>query len=126
MTSTLAKQNGTHVYDKPHDILIFKIDDRDYLESLEFDEFVIDMDTEGHLTGLRIFDATRILQLPSDTLGKIRRFTFVAEADHGVITVRLRFTAAGRGGRGTVQHSHNFVREAPDPVDNTATICTVS
>ncbi len=125
MTSPLTAQDGSCVYDKSHDILIFKVDDRVYLESLEFDEFVIDMDTDGYLTGIRIFDATRVLQLPSYTLGKIRRFTFVAEADHGVITVRLKFTAAGRGGRGTVQHSHNFVREAPDVVDSSATICTM-
>ena len=125
MTSTLATQNGTHVYDKPHDILIFKIADRDYQESLDFDDFVIDMDTDGHLTGIRIFDATRVLQLPSYTLQKIRRFMFTAEADGGVITIRLKFTASIRGGRGTVQHSHNFVREAPHPVDDSHTVCTV-
>ena len=125
MTATLSAQNGSCVYDKPHDILIFKIDDRNYQESLEFDEFVIDMDTEGHLTGIRIFDATRVLQLPADVLGRIRRFSFSAESRDSIITIRLRFTAAGRGGRGTVQHSHNFVRDAPHALDNSATVCTV-
>ena len=49
-----AKGKGEYDYDYRNDILLFKIKDRNYLKSLEFENLVIDFDDKGFITGLRI------------------------------------------------------------------------
>ena len=51
---------GQLLYDSKHDILTFKIKDRDYKMSVEFQNFTIDIDTENFVTGIRIFDASKV------------------------------------------------------------------
>lgn len=80
---------GAYSYDSRHDILFFKIKERDYSTSLEFDELVIDMDTEGFIMGIRLFDASQILRLDKESLSKIQGFEFSARAESGVISVQL-------------------------------------
>ena len=51
-----APGKGEFLYDYKHDILTFKIRDRDYKMSVELQNFAIDIDTENFVTGIRIFD----------------------------------------------------------------------
>ena len=59
-----GKGKGEYSYDYKNDVMFFKIKNRDYLKSIDFDNFVADIDKEGYITGVRIFDATRIFKLP--------------------------------------------------------------
>ena len=51
-------------YDFKHDILFFKTKDRKYAKSIELlDNIVVDVDKEGFLVGVQIFDASEFLNL---------------------------------------------------------------
>ena len=39
-----AEGKGEYTYDYLNDILLFKIKDRDYLKSLDFDNLIVDID----------------------------------------------------------------------------------
>ena len=51
---------GECVYDYKYDTLTFRIKDRDYKNSVEFQNFVIDIDTENFVTGIRILDVSKV------------------------------------------------------------------
>ena len=55
-----ARGKGELSYDYVHDVLIFKIKDRDYKMSVEFQNFAIDIDSEDFVTGIRIFDVSKV------------------------------------------------------------------
>ena len=45
-----AKGNGEVDYDYAHDIILFKVKDREYSKSVEFEDLVLDIDKEGFIT----------------------------------------------------------------------------
>lgn len=51
---------GEFIYDFKNDILTFKIKDRDYKQSIELQNFCIDLNSRNLFTGLRIFDISKI------------------------------------------------------------------
>ena len=56
-------------YDFKHDILFFKTKEREYAKSIELlDNLVIDVDKEGFLTGIQIFDAAKYLNIDKKSL----------------------------------------------------------
>ena len=56
-------------YDFKHDILFFKIKDRRYAKSIELlDSIVADVDKDGFLVGIQIFDASKFLKLDKKEL----------------------------------------------------------
>ena len=115
---------GAYSYDSRHDILFFKIKERDYSTSLEFDELVIDMDTEGFIMGIRLFDASQILRLDKESLSKIQGFEFSARAESGVISVQLRFSAGRRAH--PILQGQDFIREAPGKIEDSEVLCTIA
>ena len=59
---------GEAKYDYSNDILLLKIKDRDYKKSIELDNLVVDFDSEDFIYGMRIFDASKVLELPKESL----------------------------------------------------------
>ena len=84
-----AKGKGEYKYDYDNDILLFKIKNRDYLKSIEFENITLDMDTEGYITGIRIFDASKILNVTKIALRKISQFEFSTKVEKNVVFVKL-------------------------------------
>lgn len=80
---------GEMDYDYVNDILFFKIKDREYDFSLEFQNMVIDIDEEKFIVGIQIFDASEFLGLQKTDLRIIPRWQFKARIDKGVIEIRL-------------------------------------
>ena len=120
-----APGKGEYSYDYRNDILLFKIIDRNYAMSIEFDNFVVDIDEKGFITGLRIFDATQIFKLSKVTLNNLRSFEFHTRAENGVISVQLRFNCMVRNA--IIKQGHDFVREANDShLRNSEVLCTVA
>lgn len=82
---------GQFIYDYKHDILTFKIKDRDYKTSIEFQNFTIDIDTENFVTGLRIFDVSKVSRLNKLVFQNMVHGEFESSIKNNVITVRLNF-----------------------------------
>lgn len=87
---------GDFLYDLHNDILMFKIKERDYQNSVEFQNFVADIDTEGFVTGIRIFDASEVFGIDKYTLKNIVKWEFKISVESGMITVRLTFVGQVR------------------------------
>ncbi len=82
---------GDLLYDFASDILMFKLKEREYKESAEFQNFVADIDSEGFVTGIRVFDASLVFGVDKYTLRNIVKWGFKTSVDNGTITVRLSF-----------------------------------
>src|SRR3989344_361390 len=87
-----AKGKGEYSYDYANDILYFKIRDRKYKESIEFENLIIDIDEEEFITGIRIMNASSMLRIQKYALKNIQRMEFNARLEEKNITVQLFFT----------------------------------
>ncbi len=79
---------GVMDYDYVNDILFFKIDDREYDRSLEFNNMVIDIDKEDFVVGLQILDASQFLNISKANL-KINKWQFKSRITPESIEIRL-------------------------------------
>jgi uncharacterized protein YuzE len=121
-----ARGTGEHTYDYANDILLFKIRDRDYAISIDFDNLIVDVDTKGFITGMRIFDASELFGLSKLALNNVKSFEFNAKAENKIITIQLRFTSVLRN-KPVIRHSQDIVREASDShIKDSQVMCTVA
>ena len=86
-----ASGKGEFLYDYVNDILTFKIRDRDYKTSVEFQNFAIDIDTENFVTGIRIFDVAKVSGLNKLVFKNLVHGEFKASTKDNIISVRLNF-----------------------------------
>jgi uncharacterized protein YuzE len=117
-----AKGKGEVDYDYKNDILLFKITGREYKKSLDFENLVLDVDTEGFITGIQLFEASKLFKIPKDALLKIRRWEFNAKVEDKIITVQIVFEALKRN-RVVVERGHNLQRESSSPLRNSEALC---
>lgn len=80
-----------YLYDFQNDILMVRIKDREYKMSIEFQNFVADIDEEGFVTGVRIFDASQVLDVDKYVLKSIVHVGFKARIEKNVITIAVQF-----------------------------------
>ena len=121
-----ALGKGEVIYDYENDLLSFKVKNRDYLKSIDFDNIVVDIDTEGFITGLRVFDATKIFKMEKLTLKNIKHFEFNAKVEDKIISLQLRFTTELRN-KISVMHGQDFIREAINSqIKDSEVQCTVA
>ena len=66
-------------YDYVNDILLFKVKDREYDFSIEFQNMIVDVDNEQFIVGIQIFDATKFLKIGKEHLRKITKWQFKAK-----------------------------------------------
>ncbi len=121
-----ARGKGEYSYDYKNDILLFKIKDREYKLSLDFGNLIVDIDKEGFITGLRIFDASQIFKLSKLALKDVKQFEFNTKVEEKVITIQLRFMSMLRN-KSLVKQGQDFIREAIDSkVKDSEVICTIA
>ena len=121
-----ARGKGEYTYDYRNDILLFKIKDRDYTMSIEFENLIVDIDKKGYITGLRIFDASQVFKLTKPALNNVKRFEFNTKVENKVITIQLRFMSVLRN-RPVIKHGQDIVREASNShIRNSEVLCTVA
>ena len=82
---------GECVYDYKYDTLTFRIKDRDYKNSVEFQNFVIDIDKERFVTGIRILDVSKVTGMSKIIFKNIINSEFKASIKDNVITVVFKF-----------------------------------
>jgi len=85
---TLEAQ-GEMDYDYINDILFFKVKNREYDFSLEFQNMVIDIDKEKFIVGIQIFDASTFLGISKINLKEIPKWKFKARIKEDIIELRL-------------------------------------
>lgn len=121
-----ARGKGEYTYDYRNDILLFKIKDRYYSMSIEFENLIVDIDKEGYITGLRIFDAAQVFRLSKLALNNVKRFEFNTKVEDKVITIQLRFMSVLRN-MPVIKHGQDIVREVSDShIKNSEVLCTVA
>ena len=121
-----AKGKGEYTYDYKNDILLFKIKDRDYKTSLDFGNLVMDVDMEGFITGLRVFDASQVFRLSKMVLKGLKNFEFNAKVEEKIITIQLRFMCTLRN-KQVIKQGEDFIREALDSrINDSEVTCTVA
>jgi len=85
----ILEAEGEMDYDYVNDILLFKVKDREYDFSLEFQNMVIDVDSEKFIVGIQLFDASQFLGIPKINLREIPKWQFKARVEKGIIELRL-------------------------------------
>ena len=79
-------------YDYEYDILFFKLKNRKYSNSIELlDNIVVDVDKEGFLVGIQMFDASEYLHIDKKSLLKIPNWQFTINVHENIIEIRLVF-----------------------------------
>ena len=116
---------GVAKYDYSNDILLLKIKDRDYKKSIELDNLVVDFDSENFIYGLRIFDASKILEIPRESLRNIQKFDFKAMVEDNVVYIKLSFVAMLRN-KELVRQGQDIVREAETEIQDSKMVCTIA
>ncbi len=119
-----ARGKGEIDYDYKEDTLFFKIKDREYMNSLDFEGLVVDIDKEGFLTGIQIFDASQLFGIPKEALRNTKFMEFSAKAQEKEVILRFRFIAALRN-KSFMQQGQDIIREATAPLASTEMMCTM-
>lgn len=88
-----GRGQGQFLYDFKYDILTFKIKNRDYKMSVEFQNFIIDIDEEGFVTGIRVQDASNVFGVDKYFLKNIAHGEFKSSIESNVINVRIDFVS---------------------------------
>ena len=82
---------GEMDYDYVNDILFFKVKNREYDFSIEFQNMVIDVDEEKFIVGIQIFEASKFLRMSKINLREIPRWRFNAKLEDNTIEIRLDY-----------------------------------
>ena len=82
---------GEMDYDYVNDILFFKVKDREYDFSIEFQNMIIDIDKEKFIVGIQIFDASKFLKMQKINLREIPKWQFKAKIENNMIEIRLDY-----------------------------------
>ncbi len=82
---------GEMDYDFVNDIIFFKVKNREYDFSIEFQNMVIDVDEEKFIVGIQLFEASKFLRMSKVNLREIPRWQFKARIDKGIIELRLDY-----------------------------------
>ena len=101
---------GEMDYDYVNDVLFFKVKERDYSFSMEFQNMVIDIDEDKFVVGIQIFGASEFLDISRVDLREIPNWQFKAKVyyigveipaveDVGDVVV-VTPSSSGGGGRG--------------------------
>ena len=87
---------GEMDYDYVNDILLFKVKDREYDFSVEFQNMVIDIDKEEYIVGIQIFDASKFLKINRGNLRKITGWKFQAALNDNEFRIDLHYQVVVR------------------------------
>ena len=92
----VLEAKGEMDYDYVNDILLFKIKNREYDYSLEFQNMVIDIDSEQFIVGIQIFDASGFLNMSKEHLRKIVNWQFKAKLQGNEFRIDLHYQGVAR------------------------------
>ena len=121
-----AKGKGEYDYDYKNDLLSFKIKNREYLKSFDFGNLIVDIDKDGFITGLRIFDASKIFNISKLALKNVKQFEFNTSFEDRIIKIQLRFVPVLRN-KPLIKQGQDFEREAlHSKIEDSKVVCTIA
>ncbi|MBI2581241.1 DUF2283 domain-containing protein [Candidatus Woesearchaeota archaeon] len=82
---------GEISYDYKYDTLVFKMNNRNYKHSFEFQNFIADIDDKNFITGIRILDASKIFDTNKLVLKGIIKGGFKSRSEHNMVTITFKF-----------------------------------
>lgn len=82
---------GRYTYSFDTDLLIYKIDDIPYQQSLEYENLLIDLGPRGVLSGIRVFDASIVFGVSKQALIDVKNFALIVKITRDSISVIVRF-----------------------------------
>jgi uncharacterized protein YuzE len=126
-----AKGKGKIIYDYKYDTLVFRVEERIYMQSVEFLNFVADIDNKGFVTGIRVFDASKVFGVNKYVLKNIVNAEFKAQVENNTITIILRFAARVRNNLIPLFSSkENFTQQitttTPNPMTDSIVECAAT
>lgn len=83
------KAKGKYDYDEEYDILYVGAPEKGYAYSIEIDNGVVDIDKEGKICGIQIFDASECLGVEKECLRKKHKWSFSAEVYENRLILRV-------------------------------------
>jgi uncharacterized protein YuzE len=120
------RAKGEFDYDYAHDILFFKVKDREYERSFELDNFVLDVDGEGFIVGFQIFQASEYFSVQRKYLQLAMGWELQAKAEkisesESRIEIRLIFQVVIRNK--ILQPEPIITHNIQDSLENAKVIC---
>jgi hypothetical protein len=112
---------GEWDYDFKYDILLFKVKDREYLRSIEFDNLALDLDSERFLVGLQIFEASKFLNIDKMLLREMPKWKFEAKIEDNKIELRLLFQIQIRNK--IIEKNPIIIQSSEEDLPNSQLIC---
>lgn len=117
------EKEGAFDYDYVNDILFFKVDEREYAFSVELLDYVIDLDIEGFVVGLQIFDASKHFGMNKNSLREVKNWRLEARIRAGVIEVKLVFTSMLRNKM--IEKNPILVQRIDGNIADSRVLCTI-
>lgn len=116
-----AKGKGENDYDFANDVLFFKVKNREYDHSIELDDIVLDVDNEGYITGIQIFDASKMFNIEKDALRNVQKWEFTVRTEGKVIFIQLMFEMVRRNK--FIERGQNLIRESSSLLTDSEVMC---
>ncbi len=120
----ILREKGSFDYDYVNDILFFKVDEREYSHSMELLGYVIDVDVEGFVVGLQIFDASSYFDMSKDCLREVVNWRLDARVTDGILEIKLVFTSMLRNR--IVEKNPILVQNLSEFLPNSEVLCVVN
>ena len=120
------KGKGEFDYDYAHDIIFFKVRNRNYNRSIEFENLVFDVDDENFIVGLQIFEASEYFNIPKKHLRIVTKWQLMANVNQiaqtkSRIEIRLFFEIRIRNR--IVQPEPIITHDVDDKMEDSKTVC---
>jgi uncharacterized protein YuzE len=121
----IRKLEGSGVvdYDFVNDILFFKVDKREYSHSIELLGYVVDLDIEGFVVGLQIFNASNQFGISKNALRVIKSWKFEASLIEDVLEVKVFFNMIQRNK--IIEKNPILVQKMGENLPNSTVLCRV-
>jgi uncharacterized protein YuzE len=119
----ILEKSGSFDYDYSNDILFFKVNEREYSHSIELLDYVIDIDTEGFVSGLQIFNSSSYFNMTKDSLRDVKNWSLRASVKDGILEVKLVFNSVVRNK--IVEKSPILIQKMEEQIPNSQVICEI-
>jgi len=119
----ILEAEGEMDYDYVNDILFFKVKNREYDFSIEFQNMVIDVDKEQFVVGIQIFEASKFLRMSKINLREIPKWQFKSKIEEGIIELRLNYQLQIRNK--IYEKSPIIIQENKSGLPSPQMVCTI-
>ena len=121
MENKILEAKGIVDYDFDNDILFFKVKNREYDHSVELEDIVFDLDTEGYVSGIQIFGASKMFFVDKKSLKSIDNWEFKVKIKANILSVNLLFSTSKDNK--IIERGQNLVREASLDLVDSEVVC---